>query len=83
MASMPLGPQPRGARGTIGHPYSAMRLRLVLAIVGLVLCVLGAIWCLGEGFTGFGVVLLALAAVSVADLVVISLRLRAGRASKE
>lgn len=76
---MPLGPQPRGARGTVGHPYSALRLRLVLAIFGLVVCVLGGLWCLGEGFTGFGWALLALAAVSIADIVVVTLRLRAGR----
>ncbi|GAA1795339.1 hypothetical protein GCM10009682_16340 [Luedemannella flava] len=76
---MPIGPQPRGARGTVGHPYSALHLRLVLALFGLVLCVLGAIWCLGEGFTGFGIVLVALAAVTIVDLVVITLRLRAGR----
>src|SRR5437867_399310 len=33
---MPLGPQPRRARGTVGHPYSALNLRLVLAAFGLV-----------------------------------------------
>ena len=36
---MPIGPQPRGARGTIERPYSALRLRLGLAIGGLVICV--------------------------------------------
>ncbi|MEV0714981.1 DUF6343 family protein [Asanoa sp. NPDC050611] len=30
------GGQPRGARGTVGHPYSALNLRLVLALFGLV-----------------------------------------------
>ena len=25
--------QPRGARGTVGHPYSALNLRLALAMV--------------------------------------------------
>ncbi|GAA1736088.1 DUF6343 family protein [Luedemannella helvata] len=79
---MPIGPQPRGARGTVGHPYSALRLRLVLALFGLVLCVLGAAWSLSQGFTGFGIVLLVLAAVTVADLVVITLRLRAERATR-
>ena len=33
---MPIGAQPRGARGTVGHPYSALTLRLVLAAFGLV-----------------------------------------------
>ncbi len=79
---MPIGPQPRGARGTVGHPYTALRLRLVLAIFGLVLCVLGAVWSLSVGFTGFGIVLLVLAAVTIADLVVITLRLRAERAAR-
>ncbi|GIF66417.1 hypothetical protein Ais01nite_44520 [Asanoa ishikariensis] len=30
------GGQPRGARGTVGHPYSALNLRLALAVFGLV-----------------------------------------------
>ncbi|SNT25136.1 hypothetical protein SAMN05421812_10420 [Asanoa hainanensis] len=30
------GGQPRGARGTVGHPYTALNLRLVLAAFGLV-----------------------------------------------
>ncbi|GIF76542.1 DUF6343 family protein [Asanoa siamensis] len=30
------GGQPRRARGTVGHPYSALNLRLVLATFGLV-----------------------------------------------
>src|SRR5690348_11898700 len=47
---MPIGPQPRGARGTVGHPYSALNLRLVLAIFGLVSCTVLAVLAARVGY---------------------------------
>jgi Family of unknown function (DUF6343) len=76
---MPLLPQPRGARGTVGHPYSALRLRLVLALFGLVLCAVLTVLLLRAGFRVVGVLMAALAVVALVDIVVIQLRRRAGR----
>ena len=76
---MPIGAQPPGRRGTVGHPYSALGLRLVLAIFGLVSsAVLGALM-LRAGLEIPGWVLFGLAAVAVFDIVVVCLRLRARR----
>jgi uncharacterized membrane protein (DUF4010 family) len=73
---MPIGAQPRNAQGTVGHPYSALNLRLILATIGLL------------GFTALAVILglhgLIFAAVvagivagtAVVDIVVIQLRRR-------
>ncbi|WP_433089959.1 hypothetical protein ACQP1P_10645 [Dactylosporangium sp. CA-052675] len=69
--------QPRGARGTFGHPYSALNLRLALAVFGLLTCaVLGAL-ALAAGLTWLGVILLVLAASALVDAVVVELRRRA------
>jgi hypothetical protein len=76
---MPLRPQPRGARGTVGHPYSALRLRLVLALFGLILCTVLTVLLLRAGFRVVGVLMAALAVVALVDIVVIQLRRRAGR----
>jgi membrane protein implicated in regulation of membrane protease activity len=73
---MPIGPQPKGARGTAGHPYSALNLRLALAIFGLVFLAALAAALFGLGHTVLGAVAVALAAVTVADIVVIQLRRR-------
>jgi hypothetical protein len=66
-------------RGTVGHPYSALNLRLALALFGLVTsaALAGIALC-----TGYGLVALLLAAVAfsaVVDVVVI-LRRKHGRA---
>jgi hypothetical protein len=71
--------QPRGRRGTVGHPYSPLTLRLVLAAFGFVTSVVLGVVLLVAGFTWLGVALLVLAATALADLVVIQLRRRAGR----
>jgi hypothetical protein len=73
---VPLGSQPRRARGTVEHPYSALRLRQVLAWFGLVVCLGGAVLVWRIGPRPFAVVLLIGAIAAVIDLVVISIRLR-------
>ena len=88
--SGPAGPrvppeQPRGRTGD--EPRTArspLTLRLVLAVFGLVVCgVLGTLWLTAAeppgGARGPGVVLVLLAALALADLVVVSLRLRRRR----
>jgi uncharacterized membrane protein len=76
---MPLDPQPRNRRGTVGHAYSALNLRLALAVFGLVVSVVFAALLLSAGFTIFGWLFIALAVIAVIDLVVIQLRRRARR----
>ena len=71
--------QPRGRSGTIKHPYSALNLRLVLASVGLVVCVVAAVL-LAWRHLVIGVVVMAVLAVSAAvDIVVVWRRRRARR----
>ncbi|WP_432494219.1 DUF6343 family protein [Kineococcus gypseus] len=77
--------QPRGRTGT--EPRTArspLVLRLVLALFGLVVCaVLGALWLSASpppgGTRGPGFVLLALAALAVVDVAVVTARLRRRR----
>jgi hypothetical protein len=71
---MPLGAQPKGARGTIERPYSALRLRLVLAIFGLVVCVAGAI-VLWHRAMPIAIALFVVAATALVDMGVILTRL--------
>jgi len=72
---MPLGPQPRRARGTVEHPNSALRLRRVLAWFGLIVCVGGGVLVWRLGLRPFAVALFVVAATAVIDLVVITIRL--------
>jgi hypothetical protein len=74
---MRFGGQPRRRRGTIGHPYSALNLRLILASVGLIGWVGLAIVAFVGGYPVVGWLLIAAAAFAVIDLVVIQLRRRA------
>jgi Flp pilus assembly protein TadB len=76
---MPLGPQPKRARGTIGHPYSALNLRLVLAAFGLVTCAGLAVVLFIARYWVPAWILVALAAIAAADLIVIQARRRARR----
>jgi membrane protein implicated in regulation of membrane protease activity len=76
---MPIGAQPRGARGTSGHEYSALNLRLALAIFGLVFLLVLAGILFGVRRPVLAVPALALAAVTVVDIVVIQLRRRRRR----
>jgi hypothetical protein len=78
---MPIGPQPKGRRGTVGHPYTALNLRLVLALFGLVTSVLLGWWSWRVGLRPLAIALAALAVVALVDLVVIQLRRRATKSS--
>lgn len=71
--------QRRSARGTVGHAYSALNLRLGLAGFGLVCCGFLA-WLAGRaGMTVLAVLLVVLAVVAAIDLVVIQRRRAARR----
>ncbi|HEX5595967.1 MAG TPA: DUF6343 family protein [Micromonosporaceae bacterium] len=71
--------QPRGARGTIARPYSALNLRLLFALFGLVTClVLGAL-AVRADLVVPAVIFGVLAAVAAIDLVVVQRRRRARR----
>jgi hypothetical protein len=76
---MPFGGQPSGRRGTVGHPYSALNLRLVLALFGLVTSVLFAVLLLHAGVAVLGWIFIGLAVIAAVDLVVVQLRRRARR----
>lgn len=75
-------PQPRGARGTVGHAYSALNLRLVLALFGLVTSLIFGVLVWLAGHPVPAVILLVLAAVAAVDLIVIQRR-RAARRREE
>jgi hypothetical protein len=76
---MPIGSQPKRRRGTVGHPYSPLNLRFVLASFGLVICgALGAVL-LWRGAVVIGVLALVLAVIAVVDLAVIQQRRRQRR----
>jgi uncharacterized membrane protein len=78
---MPIGAQPPGRRGTVGKPYSALNLRLVLATFGLVTSAIFAVLLLRADIRLFGWLFVVLAVVAAIDVVVIQLRRRArGRA---
>lgn len=74
--------QPRRARGTVGHAYSALNLRLVLATFGLVTMVIFAVLAFWVGVAWLGVLCAIFALVAVVDLVVIQRR-RAARRREE
>jgi uncharacterized membrane protein len=75
---MPIGAQPSGRRGTVGHPYSALNLRLVLALFGLVTSLVFAVVLLMlTDVKVFGWIFVALAVIAAVDLVVVQLRRRA------
>ncbi|WP_341720226.1 DUF6343 family protein [Micromonospora sp. FIMYZ51] len=74
--------QPRRARGTVGHAYSALNLRLALASFGLVSMTVFAILAFRADVTWLGVVCVVFAVVAVVDLAVIQRR-RAARRREE
>ena len=49
-AAMPLGAQPRRARGTVGQPYSALNIRMVLAAIGWLLATVVSVLPFQDGF---------------------------------
>jgi hypothetical protein len=73
---MPLNAQPPHRRGTVGHPYSALNLRLVLALFGLITSAVFAVLLFRSGMAAFGWFFIALTAIAAVDLVVIQLRRR-------
>jgi hypothetical protein len=76
---VPIGSQPRGRRGTVDRPYSALNLRLVLAGFGLITCSVLAAVLFGAGIDALGWVMVGLVVVAAVDLVVVQLRRRARR----
>lgn len=74
--------QRRSARGTIGHPYSALNLRLLFAGFGLVSCAVLTYLSARAGLVVLAVLLGLLAAVALVDLVIIQRR-RAARKREE
>lgn len=74
--------QPRRARGTVGHAYSALNLRLALASFGLVTMVAFAILAVRADLPWLAVLCAVFAAVAVVDLVIIQRR-RAARRREE
>jgi Family of unknown function (DUF6343) len=75
---MPLGSQPRRAQGTVEHPYSALRLRLVLALFGIVVCTAAGIvvWLVVAAIP-IAIAFFVLAVIALVDAVVVGIRLRA------
>jgi hypothetical protein len=71
--------QPRGARGTVGHAYSALNLRLLFASFGLVVSVVLGVLVARAGYPVPAIVLGLLAVVAAVDLVVIQRRRAARR----
>jgi len=76
---MPIDEQPPGRRGTVGHPYSALNLRLLLAGFGLISSTVFAALLLRAHVDVFGWIFVALAVIAAIDLVVVQLRRRARR----
>jgi hypothetical protein len=76
---MPIGAQPPGRRGTVGSPYSALNLRLILAVFGFVLCTALAVVLWRAGWVWPAWFLVAWALVAAVDIVVVQLRRRARR----
>ncbi|MFY1632672.1 hypothetical protein ACN27F_05165 [Solwaraspora sp. WMMB335] len=71
--------QPKRARGTVGHAYSALNLRLLLAGFGLVVCTALGVLAWRAGLIAGAVILWVLAVIAVVDLVVVQRRRRARR----
>nr|MDT0657288.1 DUF6343 family protein [Micromonospora sp. DSM 115978] len=74
--------QPHGAKGTVGHPKSALNLRLVLASFGLVVCAALGVLTARAGYPLPAGVLGVLGLIAAVDLVVIQRR-RAARRREE
>lgn len=66
--------QPRRARGTVGHAYSALNLRLVLAGFGLLSSAVLAALLFGTGNPVPGWFAIGLALIAVVDVLVVQRR---------
>ena len=73
---MPLNAQPPNRRGTVGHPYSALNLRLALALFGLITSAVFAVLLFRSDIAAFGWFFVVLAVIAAVDLLVIQLRRR-------
>ena len=73
------GGQPRGARGTVGHPYSALNLRLALAVFGLVVFAVLTWLAAAAGLLVLAVLCGIVVLTAVVDLAVIQYRRRQRR----
>ncbi|MEV6491776.1 DUF6343 family protein [Actinoplanes sp. NPDC051633] len=71
--------QPPGRKGTVEHPYSALNLRLVLALFGLVSSTVFAVLAFRAGWTAAGWILAVIALTAAVDVVVVQKRRRARR----
>ncbi|WP_238017076.1 hypothetical protein KZZ52_11190 [Dactylosporangium sp. AC04546] len=71
--------QRRSARGTVGHPYSALNLRLALAVFGFVVSTALGVLAWAAGFGWLAILLFALAVTALVDMIVVELRRRARR----
>lgn len=78
---MPVAAQPPGRRGTVGHAYSALNLRLLFATFGLLVSAAGAAVAFRAGLAVAGALLTVAAVVAVVDLAVIQARRRARRSA--
>ena len=76
---MRLNPQPRGRRGTIDRPYSALNLRLLLAVFGVVVSAVLAVLVLRAGYPVVAALFGALALIAAVNVVVVQTRRRARR----
>jgi hypothetical protein len=65
--------------GSLRHPYSALNLRLALAVFGLVFSIMLAALSFAVELTWLGWLAIALVVVTVVDLVVIMVRRRRRR----
>lgn len=74
---MPIQAQPPGRRGTHSRPYSALNLRLGLALFGVIFCGVVGFLMLRAGLTVPGWLLIALGVIAAVDAVVVQLRRRA------
>jgi hypothetical protein len=72
-------PQPPGRKGTVERPYSALNLRLALALFGLVTSALFAVLAFRAGWAVAGWILAVLALIAAVDIVVVQRRRRARR----
>jgi hypothetical protein len=76
---MPIRSQRRSARGTVGHAYSALNLRLVFASFGLLICTVLAFVSVRAELPVLAMAFAALAVVAAIDIVVIQRRRSARR----
>jgi hypothetical protein len=71
--------QPRERRGTVGHPYSALNLRFVLASFGLVFSTILAVVLALIGQPVFAVTMAVVAVTAAVDLAILIRRRRERR----